>query len=111
MLADFLTVIPQTRLLSLVTYRPEYRGELTQATGSQTISLAPLRDQETAALVEGIDAEVRLAVSGDEEAHCRARALARLFRHRWAALTEEGTLTQRLTAPGNPGGQGLNWRT
>jgi class 3 adenylate cyclase len=51
MLADFLTVIPQTRLLSLVTYRPEYRGALTRVTGSQTIALAPLRDPETAALV------------------------------------------------------------
>jgi class 3 adenylate cyclase len=51
MLADFLTVIPQTHLLSLVTYRPEYRGALTQVAGSQIITLAPLRDPETAALV------------------------------------------------------------
>ena len=29
MLADFLTVIPQTPSLVLVTYRPEYRGALT----------------------------------------------------------------------------------
>ena len=28
MLADFLTVIPQTPSLVLVTYRPEYRGAL-----------------------------------------------------------------------------------
>ena len=30
MLAEFLTVIPQTPSLVLVTYRPEYRGALTQ---------------------------------------------------------------------------------
>ena len=29
MLADFLTVIPQTPSLVLVTYRPEYEGALT----------------------------------------------------------------------------------
>ena len=33
MLADFLTVIPQTPSLVLVTYRPEYRGALTQVAG------------------------------------------------------------------------------
>ena len=34
MLADFLTVIPQTPSLVLVTYRPEYRGALAQVAGS-----------------------------------------------------------------------------
>ena len=38
----------------LVTYRPEYRGPLTQLTGAQTIALAPLSDSETAALVSGL---------------------------------------------------------
>ena len=51
MLAEFLTVIPQTPSLVLVTYRPEYRGALTQVPGAQTIALAPLSDSETAALV------------------------------------------------------------
>jgi len=51
MIADFLTVIPQTLSLVLVTYRPEYRGALSQAGGAQTIALAPLSDSETAALV------------------------------------------------------------
>ncbi|MGO9352664.1 MAG: AAA family ATPase [Mycobacterium sp.] len=51
MLAEFLTVIPQTPSLVLVTYRPEYRGALSQAGGAQTIALAPLSDSETAALV------------------------------------------------------------
>jgi class 3 adenylate cyclase len=54
MLADFLTVIPQTPSLVLATYRPEYRGALSQVAGAQTIALAPLSDSETAALVTGL---------------------------------------------------------
>jgi hypothetical protein len=51
MLAGFFTVIPQTPSLVLVTYRPQYRGALSQVAGAQTIALAPLSDSETAALV------------------------------------------------------------
>jgi class 3 adenylate cyclase len=51
MLAEFLTVIPQTPSLVLVTYRPEYRGALSRVAGAQTIALAPLSDSETAALI------------------------------------------------------------
>ncbi len=51
MLADFLTVIPQTPSLVLVSYRPEYEGALTRVHGTQTIALEPLSDSETAALV------------------------------------------------------------
>ncbi|WP_283160244.1 adenylate/guanylate cyclase domain-containing protein [Mycobacterium colombiense] len=51
MLADFLAVIPQTASLALVTYRPEYRGALTNIDGSQVFALAPLSDSETSALV------------------------------------------------------------
>jgi class 3 adenylate cyclase len=51
MLAAFLTVIPQTHSLVLVTYRPEYRGALSRMAGAQTIALAPLSDPETATLV------------------------------------------------------------
>jgi class 3 adenylate cyclase len=53
-LAEFLTVIPQTPSLLLVTYRPEYRGALIQATGAQTIALAPLSDSETTALISAL---------------------------------------------------------
>ena len=62
MIADFLTVIPQTPSLVLVTHRPEYRGALSQVADAQTIVLAPLRDSETAALVSellGPDPSVR----------------------------------------------------
>jgi hypothetical protein len=51
MLAEFVTVIPQTPSLVLVTYRPEYQGVLSRVAGAQTIALAPLSDPETAALV------------------------------------------------------------
>ena len=54
MLADFLTVTPQTPLLVLVTYRPEYQGALARVPGAQTIALAPLRDSESAALITGL---------------------------------------------------------
>ena len=51
MLADFLSVIPQTPSLVLVTYRPEYRGLLSQVQGAQSLALAPLSYPETATLV------------------------------------------------------------
>src|SRR5262249_16175916 len=51
MLAAFLTVIPQTPSLVLVTYRPEYRGALTRVAGAHTVAVAPLSDSETMALV------------------------------------------------------------
>ena len=51
MLADFLTVIPQTPSLVLATYRPEYEGALARVHGAQTIALAALSNSETAALV------------------------------------------------------------
>ena len=54
MLAEFLTVIPQTPSLVLMTYRPEYRGALTRVTGAHTVALAPLSDSETGALVAGL---------------------------------------------------------
>src|ERR1700733_10500870 len=51
MLAEFLTVIPQTPSLVLVTYRPEYHGALSRVAGAQSIALAPLSDSESTALV------------------------------------------------------------
>ncbi|HYX99917.1 MAG TPA: adenylate/guanylate cyclase domain-containing protein, partial [Mycobacterium sp.] len=51
MLADFLTVIPRTQSMVLITSRPEYKGALTQVAGAQTIALAPLDDSDTVALL------------------------------------------------------------
>ena len=62
LLADFLTVVPQTHLLTLITHRPEYRGALAQVPGAQSIALSPLSNRETAALVSdlvGPDPSVR----------------------------------------------------
>jgi hypothetical protein len=51
MLADFLTVIPHTPSMVLITSRPEYAGALTRVHGAQTIALAPLADSDTATLL------------------------------------------------------------
>ena len=51
MIAEFLTVIPQTPSLVMITYRPEYRGALTRVANVRAITVAPLTDSETAALV------------------------------------------------------------
>jgi adenylate cyclase len=51
LLADFITVVPQTHSLVLITYRPEYTGALSQLAGAQTISFAPLSAPDTEALV------------------------------------------------------------
>jgi class 3 adenylate cyclase len=51
MLADLVTVIPQTHSLVLITYRPEYTGALSRVPGAQSIALVPLTDPETATLV------------------------------------------------------------
>ena len=68
MLADFLTVIPQTPSLVLVTYRPEYEGALTRVHGAQTIALAPLSDSETAALVsELLGPDPSVAATGPDD--------------------------------------------
>ena len=51
MLADFLSVIPRTPSMVLITSRPEYEGALTRVHGAQTIALGPLGDSDTAALL------------------------------------------------------------
>ncbi len=51
MLADFLTVIPRTTAMVLITARPEYEGALTRIHSAQTIALAPLGDSDTTALL------------------------------------------------------------
>ncbi len=61
MLADFLTVIRQTRSMMLITYRPEYQGALAAIPGAQTIALRPLNTAQTVALIGellGTDASV-----------------------------------------------------
>ena len=51
MLADFLTVVPRTPSMVLITSRPEYDGALMQVHGARAIALAPLGDSDSAALL------------------------------------------------------------
>ncbi len=51
MLADFLSVIPRTPSIVLITYRPEYQGALMRVPGTQTIVLAPLDESDATALI------------------------------------------------------------
>ncbi len=51
MLADFISVIPRTPSMVLITSRPEYEGALTRVPGAQTIALGPLGDSDTSALL------------------------------------------------------------
>jgi adenylate cyclase len=62
MLADFMSVIPRTQSLTLITYRPEYRGVLARVAGSQSITLRPLSDAQASSLTAnllGDDASIR----------------------------------------------------
>lgn len=54
MLADFVTVIPQTHAMVLVTHRPDFHGALSRVPGAQTLALAPLSDPESAALARAL---------------------------------------------------------
>ena len=98
MLAEFLAVIPETASLALVTYRPEYRGNLTRARGAQTVSLAPLSDSETAALISellGPDPSVgRLAHTIAERAAGNPYFAEEMVRE----LAERGVLCGQLGA-------------
>ena len=51
MLADFLTVIPRTPSMVLITSRPEYEGALTRVHGAHAIALAPLSDSDITLLI------------------------------------------------------------
>ncbi len=51
MLTDFLSVIPRTPTMVLITARPEYQGALRQVPDARTIALGPLSDSDTAALL------------------------------------------------------------
>ena len=51
MLAGFSAVIPQSRSMVLLTYRPEYEGALARVTGGQAITLRPLNNKHSSTLV------------------------------------------------------------
>ncbi|PND54420.1 cyclase [Mycobacterium sp. ENV421] len=61
MLTDFLSVIPRTRSMVLVTARPEYQGPLRHVVGAQTIALGALGDPDIAMLLHellGLDTSI-----------------------------------------------------
>lgn len=63
MLADFLGAIARTRLMVLVTARPDSDGALTRARGAHAITLAPLADSDIDALLaELLGADPSVAV-------------------------------------------------
>ena len=51
LLAEFLSEVPQTPTMVVITYRPEYRGALTSTADANTIALAPLGDSDATALI------------------------------------------------------------
>lgn len=66
MIAQFAAVVPQTRAMLLLTYRPEYVGVLNQLSGAHRIALAPLDDSESAQLAAelcGSDSTVRSLIT------------------------------------------------
>ena len=97
MLADFMTVIPQTPSLMLITYRPEYRGVLSRIPGTQTIALRPLNDQHTTALTtELLGADPSLATLVD-------RVVARAAGNPFFAEEMVRDLVERGVMDGEPG--------
>ena len=77
MLAQFISVIPQTPTLVLITSRPEYQGALVRVSGAQTIGLRPLNVAEGSTLAAGLlGADPSLA---DVAAQVSARAAGNPF--------------------------------
>ncbi len=54
MLVDFLSVIPNTPILVVITSRPEYQGALLELSGAQQMTLPPLDGPDTATLVDAL---------------------------------------------------------
>jgi adenylate cyclase len=54
LLAEFLAIIPHTSAMTLITYRPEYRGALANLSGAQTIALRPLKGSDARALTDNL---------------------------------------------------------
>ena len=101
MLADFLAVVPRIPALTLITYRPEYRGPLSQLPGAQTIALRPLSEAQAATLTaQLLGAEPQL---GDLAARVAERAGGNPF------FAEEMVrdLAERGVLDGQPGAYSL----
>jgi adenylate cyclase len=54
MLTEFLSILRETPSLAMITYRPEYHGQLARRPDSDTIILAPLSDSQSSALMAAL---------------------------------------------------------
>jgi adenylate cyclase len=101
LLADFLAVIPQTRSLVLITYRPDYHGALSRVSGAPTVAVRPLSDAQTSTLTAellGDDSSVAaVAATISERASGNPFFVEEMVRD----LAERGVLR------GQPGGYSL----
>lgn len=98
MLAEFFTVIPQTRAVVLLSYRPEYQGPLSRVPGAQTISLVPLSDEESATLVSQLLGPDRTVAPLADTVAARAAGNPFFAEEIARELTERGVLRGSLGA-------------
>ncbi|HKV19624.1 MAG TPA: adenylate/guanylate cyclase domain-containing protein [Mycobacterium sp.] len=102
MLAQMISVIPQTPTLVLITSRPEYQGTLTQISGAQTIGLRPLNTAEASTLAAellGIDPSL---------ANVAAQVCARAAGNPFFAEEMVRDLAERGVLAGTPGAFALH---
>jgi adenylate cyclase len=97
MLADFMAVVPQTPALTLITYRPEYRGALSRISGAQTVALRPLSDAHTSALT------AELLGADPSTAGLAAQVTARAAGNAFFAEEMVRDLAERGVLHGQPG--------
>ena len=98
MFAEFVMVVPQSRSLVLITYRPEYGGALSRTPGAQTISLAPLNSAQTTALTAellGTDPSVGLWPPGSPTGPPGTRSSPR----RWCVIWLNAVCSSAIAAP------------
>jgi adenylate cyclase len=101
MLADFLSVVPQIPALTLITYRPEYRGPLSRMPGAQTIALRPLNAAQAATLA------AQLVGTGPQLDDLAARVAERAGGNPFFAEEMVRDLAERGVLHGQPGAYSL----
>ena len=102
MLAQFISVIPQTPTLVLITSRPEYQGALVRVSGAQTIGLRPLN------VVEGSTLAAGLLGADPSLAELAAQVSARAAGNPFFAEEMVRDLAERGVLAGAPGAYALH---
>ena len=97
MLAQFISVIPQTPSLVLITTRPEYHGALSRVSGAQTIGLRPLSATQSSTLA------AQLLGDHPSLADVAARVSARAAGNPFFAEEMVRDLAERGVLNGEPG--------